>query len=161
MGVCCSMEFNTPRNGSVKEQGALTRRMQGGKGIATQSVQKLLLSSLGNNLFWLPTGGCRKHNFWTTRVKSIKNYYRNAGVESYQLVYIWVRSEGGGSGVVQSSLDPPPRIYWATPTTFLISLKSSAQAQSIGTLFEQIGLRGGLWTCPKVRGTRAQVQAAG
>jgi len=42
-----------------------------------------------------------------------------------------------------------------------ISTESSAQAQSIGTLFEQIGLGGGLWTCPKVRGTRARVQAAG
>jgi len=43
-----------------------------------------------------------------------------------------------------------------------ISSESSAQTQSIGSLFEQIGLRGrGLWTCPKVRGTRARVQAAG
>jgi len=33
------------------------------------------------------------------------------------------------------------------------SAESSAQSQSIGILFEQIGLRGGLWTCPKVGGT--------
>jgi hypothetical protein len=45
---------------------------------------------------------------------------------------------------------------------FNISTECSAQAQSIGTLFEHIGLRGGgLWTCPKVRGTCARVQAAG
>ena len=31
----------------------------------------------------------------------------------------------------------------------------------IGTLFDKIGLGGGLWTCPKVRGTCARVQAAG
>ena len=42
-----------------------------------------------------------------------------------------------------------------------ISAEFSAQAQSIGTLFRQIGLMGGLWTCPNFRGTRTRVQAVG
>ena len=40
-----------------------------------------------------------------------------------------------------------PKFFWATSGKFyiyfILSSKSSAQAQSIGTLFEQIGLRGG------------------
>ena len=40
-----------------------------------------------------------------------------------------------------------PKFFWATSGKFyiyfILSSKSSAQAQSIGTLFEQIGSRGG------------------
>ena len=39
--------------------------------------------------------------------------------------------------------------------------KYTIRAQLIGTLFEEIGYKGGLWTCPQVRGTRARVQTAG
>jgi len=58
-------------------------------------------------------GGCRNHKLWTTRVKSIKFLYSNPGIESYRLVYVWVLLEGGGS---RDFLDPPPKIYWVTPT---------------------------------------------
>ena len=70
---------------------------------------------------------------------------------------------GGGAGGGLSFLDPPSKNLLGHSYKILnISAESSAQAQSIGTLFEQIGLRGGgLWTCSKVRGTRARVQAAG
>jgi len=71
--------------------------------------------------------------------------------------------EGGGGGGVSSFWDPPSRILLGHfSEIIIIYLKSSAQTQSIDTLFEQFGLRGGgLWTCPKVRSTRARVQAAG
>ena len=75
-------------------------------------------------------------------------------------IYIdWYIYRGG----VQGFLDPPSKIVLGHSYEILnISSESSAQTQSIGSLFEQIGLRGrGLWTCPKVRGTRARVQAAG
>ena len=70
---------------------------------------------------------------------------------------------GGGEGGGSEFLGPPLQKFTGPLLqNFNISSESSAQAQSIGTLFEQIGLRGwGLWTCPKVRGTRARVQAAG
>ena len=60
-------------------------------------------------------------------------------------------------------MDPPSKDLLGHFFKILnITAEYSAQAQSIGTLFEQIGLkRGGLWTCPKVRGTRVRVQAAG
>ena len=69
---------------------------------------------------------------------------------------------GEGGGGVPSFLDPPSRIFLVHFLENInTSAESSAQAQSIGTLFEQIGFWGGLWTCPKVRGTCARVQAAG
>ena len=79
---------------------------------------------------------------------------------------VWVRSAEGGEG---GSPGGGPFFLGGVSKFFLghfygisnISAESSAQAQSIGTLFEQIELRGGLWTCPKVRGTRARVQATG
>jgi len=69
---------------------------------------------------------------------------------------------GGGRGSFDF-LGPPSRILLGHfPEIIIIYLESSARKLSTGTLFEQIGLRGGgLWTCPKVRGTRARVQAAG
>ena len=71
--------------------------------------------------------------------------------------------KGGVGGGGPEFFDPPSRNLLGHSYGILnISSESSAQAQSIGNLFEQIGLRGrGLWTCPKVRGTRARVQAAG
>ena len=69
---------------------------------------------------------------------------------------------GEGKGEGPRFLAPPSKnIFGHSYEILNISAESSAQAQSIGTLFEQIGLGGGLWTCPKVRGTRARVQAAG
>ena len=73
--------------------------------------------------------------------------------------------EGGGGVVPQWSF-----ILGGVSSFFLgnnfhgilnISSESLAQAQSIATLFEQLGSGGGLWTCPKIRRTRAQVQAEG
>ena len=72
---------------------------------------------------------------------------------------------GGVEGGVRGGPDlfrPPSKIALGHSYEILnISSESSAQAQSIGTLFEQIGLRGGLWTRPKVRSTRARVQVVG
>ena len=51
--------------------------------------------------------------------------------------------EGGGSGGFPF-WDPPSRILLGHfPEIVIIYLESSAQAQSIGTLFKQIGLMGG------------------
>ena len=82
----------------------------------------------------------------SNRLKNI--YIWNSGVESYRMVYIWVQSEGGGewggAGGGQTFLDPPTRKLLGHYYEILnMSSESSAQAQSIGTLFEQIGLRGG------------------
>jgi len=50
---------------------------------------------------------------------------------------------GGGRGV-STFWDPPSRILLGHfPESIIIYLESSVQTQSIGTLFEQIGLRGG------------------
>jgi hypothetical protein len=72
---------------------------------------------------------------------------------------------GGGGGVVwgvSEFLGPPSKHLLSHSYKILnTSSGSSAQIQSIGTLFGLIGLRGGLWTSPQVRGTRARVQAAG
>jgi len=63
---------------------------------------------------------------------------------------------GGGGG-------PPGgvRVFWGTGPlvrNLNISAESSAQTKSIGTLFEQIGFRGGSGgNVRKVRGTRARV----
>jgi len=52
--------------------------------------------------------------------------------------------EGGGVRGVSTFWDPSSRILLGHfPEIIFIYLESSAQAQSIGTLFEQIGLRGG------------------
>jgi hypothetical protein len=101
----------------------------------------------------------------------LKLYIRGPFVESCRLIYVRVHSEGRegggqseGGGV--SFLDPgsgPPlkNVLGHSYKTLNISAESLAQAQLIGTLFEQTGWKGGgLWTCPKVRGTRARVQAA-
>ena len=53
-------------------------------------------------------------------------------------------SQIGGGGGVQSFLDPPSKNLLGHPYEILnISSESSAQTKSIGTLFEQIGLREG------------------
>jgi hypothetical protein len=53
--------------------------------------------------------------------------------------------EGGGGGGVSSFWDPPSRILLGHfSEIIIIYLKSSAQTQSIDTLFEQFGLRGGV-----------------
>jgi len=60
------------------------------------------------------------------------------------LVYIWVQLEGGGSGGFRSFWDPPSNILLGHSYEILnISSQSSVQSQSIGTPFEQIGLKGG------------------
>ena len=70
-----------------------------------------------------------------------KLYIRNPLVN--QLVYVWVESEGGGGGGGSSFLDPPSKNLLGHSYKIVNTLaESSAQAQSIGTLFEQIGLRG-------------------
>ena len=44
---------------------------------------------------------------------------RNPLVESCRLIYLWVKSEGGGgSGGVRVFWNLPPKICWATPTKF-------------------------------------------
>ena len=52
-----------------------------------------------------------------------------------------IRGGGGGPGGGRFFRTPPPK--FTGPHLQNISSESSAQAQSIGTLFEQIGLRGG------------------
>jgi len=69
-------------------------------------------------------GGCRKHKFWTTRVKSIK--FNILGILVSRAIdwYLYESNRrggwvGGGSGGVQSFFRPPlPNIYWVTPTKF-------------------------------------------
>ena len=52
--------------------------------------------------------------------------------------------EGGGVGGVSTFWDPPSRILLGHfPEIIIIYLESSARELSIGTLFEQIGLREG------------------
>ena len=73
-------------------------------------------------------------------------YIRNPGVESYRLVYIWVQSEGGRAGrggAHRVFWTPPPKIYGHSYEILNTSSESPAQARSIGTLFEQFGLKGG------------------
>ena len=95
-----------------------------------------------------PAGGCRKHNFWTARVKSIKNYI--FGILTSKAID-WYTYEsnrkGSGGGVGRGG----SRVFWSPPPKKLLGhfyeiviiyLESSAQTQSIGTLFEQIGLGG-------------------
>ena len=65
---------------------------------------------------------------------------------------------GGG---VQSFLDPPPKIYWVTSTKFYIYRDLQLKHSRLTPFLRNLGKRGGLWTCPKVRGTRAWVQATG
>ena len=78
-------------------------------------------------------------------------------------IYMGPIGGGGGSGEGSDFFGPPYQNFMGHSYAILnTSSESSAQVQSIGTLFEEIGLRGGgLWTCPKSRGTRARVQAAG
>jgi len=77
----------------------------------------------------------------------LKSYIWNPLVEICRLIYARVESEGGGKGGVwggSSFLDPPSKNLLSHFYIILnILAESSAQAQSIGTLFEQIGLRGG------------------
>jgi len=66
----------------------------------------------------LQPGGCRKHNFWTTRVKLIKIY--TFGILALRAIdwYIYGSNRRGGVRGLQSFLDPPPKFYWVTPTKF-------------------------------------------
>ena len=85
-------------------------------------------------------GGSSKQNFWTARVKSIKLYNRNPLVEICRLIHVWVKSEGEGSGGCPSFLAPPSKSFLGHYHGILnTSSESSAQAQSIGTLFGLIG----------------------
>jgi hypothetical protein len=73
-------------------------------------------------IFCHKSGGCRKHTFWTAHVNRLK-------------IIHW-RSKVFG---------PPPKNSLGHSYKILdISSESSAQTQSIGTLFEQIGFRGGV-----------------
>jgi len=55
-----------------------------------------------------------------------------------------IKRGGGGSGGVQSFLDPPSKNLLGHSYEILNTLtESSAQARSIKTLLEQIGLKGG------------------
>ena len=70
----------------------------------------------------------------TFGVKSIKKPL----VESCRLIYVWANRRGGGGE--PSFLKPPSKNLLGHSYKILnTSAKSSAQAQSIGTLFEQIG----------------------
>jgi hypothetical protein len=84
------------------------------------------------------TGRCRKHKFWTTRVKSIKLLI--FGILAPRAIdwYIYGSNRRrGGSGRVQSFLDPSSKTLLVhSYKTLNISSESSAQAQSIGTLFK-------------------------
>jgi len=64
-------------------------------------------------------GGCRKHKFWTARVKSTKNNIQilaSRAIDWYVYESNW--RGVGGSGGVQVFWTLPPKIYWVTPTKF-------------------------------------------
>ena len=81
------------------------------------------------------SGGASKHNFWTAR-----SWCRELSIG----IYMSQIGRGAGGGGVQSFWDPPSKILLGHSYEILsISSESSAQAQSIGTLLGQIGLRWG------------------
>jgi len=84
------------------------------------------------------------------------------------LVYVWVQSGRGGakSGIlgdrpqINMSAYPPSKIFLGLFYEILnISAESSAQAQSIGTLFEQSGYRG--WSADMSKSQRHTRSGAG
>ena len=95
-------------------------------------------------LYILDAGGCRKHNFWTARVKSIRNHIfvilTSRAIDWY--IYGSNRGEAGWGGPPVGVL-----VWGGCLQLFLgnfhkilnISPESSAQAQSIATLFERVG----------------------
>jgi hypothetical protein len=95
-------------------------------------------------LYILDAGGCRKHNFWTARVKSIRNHIFVILTSRAIDWYIHGSNRGGGGGVV------PRRVFrFLQGVSCLlmghfhgilnVSSESLAQAQSTASLFEQIG----------------------
>jgi len=88
-------------------------------------------------------GKCRKHNFWTARVKSITIYIFGILMSRAIDWYIYESNrKGGGSGKGVFGA-PLQKITGPLLQNLIISSEFSAQTQSIGTLFEQIGLGGG------------------
>jgi len=80
----------------------------------------------------------------------------------YIYIYTWVQSEGGGPGGVQSFLVPPPQKVTGSllrNCNYIFGILSSNPVDWHPFRANWVG--GGLWTCPKVRGTCARVQAAG
>jgi hypothetical protein len=69
---------------------------------------------------WDAAGGCRKHIFWTTRVKSIEIYIFgilvSRAIDWY--IYIWVQSGGGVIRGGPELFGPPLQKFRVTPTKF-------------------------------------------
>jgi hypothetical protein len=78
--------------------------------------------------------------FGTARVKSITNIYLESSCRELPVDICMGRIEGGVVWGGSDFLDPPSKILLGHSYKILnTSAKSSAQAQSIGTLFERIG----------------------
>jgi len=73
----------------------------------------------GLEILWGCSGGCRKHNFWTALVKSIKIYI--FGILASRAINWYIYGSNRRKGVrggADSFRTPPPNFYWATPTKF-------------------------------------------
>jgi len=99
------------------------------------------VSCIGIEKFHKPAGGAISCNFWTSTIKhifkSIIRILRLRAIDWYINEFNQRRSGGGGVGGVSTFWGPPSRILLGQfPDSIMIYLESSAQAQSIGTLFE-------------------------
>ena len=94
-------------------------------------------------LYILDAGGCRKHNFWTARVKSIRNHIFVILTSRAIDWYIHGSNQGGGGGgPITGCLvfcGRSPVYFCHFQESLNLSSEFLAQAQSIATLFEQIG----------------------
>ena len=95
-------------------------------------------------------GGASKLNFWTACKNLDINYiFGILTSRAFDWYMYGSNGRGGGGGGSEffrpplSSSPPSKRFIGPLLRNLKISSKSLAQAQSIGTLFEQIGLRGG------------------
>jgi len=102
-------------------------------------------------------GGRNKCNFWTAHVKSIKNDIFRILYRELLIGICMGPIRQGGGGVPRGG----PDFWGGSPNFFgpllqnfkyIVGILSSLfQTQSIGTLFEQIGLRGGAVDMSKSR----------
>jgi len=134
---------------------------------------------LGKVFLMMPSGGCRKLNFWTSRPNPDKNrifgiltlrafnWYiyvsnrRGGGWGGGQVFFFFGPGGGGGGGGARPSFsDPPSRIFLGH---FLEILKRNLQLKPsrLAPFLCEMGKKGGLCARLQVRATRAWVWAAG
>jgi len=92
-----------------------------------------------------PSGGASKHNFWAARVKLIKIIYLESSFRELSIDICMGRIGGGGGRGGTEIFGTPLQNNFLGHSYENLNMLSefSAQAQAIGTLFEQCGLRGG------------------